>query len=196
MTATHESSGEGTVPHEARAKADDPTDVILHQLGVDGRSTLAALSQATGLSVSAVQARVRRLESDGVIRGYQAIVDPAALGLRFAAFVEITPIDPTAPDIAPDLLEPIEAIEACYTIAGSASFLLLVRAPDTSAFMRILDQIRSTASVATKTSVILETQYERRPYPAAAAWTSGPPTRALEEVAPASVGPAPRGRAR
>ena len=61
---------------------DDPTDKQLASLLVaDGRSTLKNLAEATGLSVSAVQARVRRLEADGIIRGYQADVDPNALGL-------------------------------------------------------------------------------------------------------------------
>ena len=54
--------------------------------------------------MSAVQARVRRLESRGVITGYAAAVDHEALGLPLAAFVAITPLDPAQPDDAPQRL--------------------------------------------------------------------------------------------
>jgi Lrp/AsnC family leucine-responsive transcriptional regulator len=67
---------------------DDPIDrLIAAALVGDGRSTLKQLADATGLSVSAVQARVRRLEADGIIHGYRALVDPEALGLPLAALI-------------------------------------------------------------------------------------------------------------
>ncbi|HCM50597.1 MAG TPA: AsnC family transcriptional regulator, partial [Microbacterium sp.] len=60
-------------------RLDDDTDArILRALSVDARATLADLSGAVGLSVSAVQARVRRLESRGIIAGYRVVVDPEA----------------------------------------------------------------------------------------------------------------------
>ncbi|MGH3266851.1 MAG: Lrp/AsnC family transcriptional regulator, partial [Trebonia sp.] len=61
---------------------DDPIDrQLAAALVADGRTTLRSLAETTGLSVSAVQARVRRLETDGVIRGYAALVEPEAIGL-------------------------------------------------------------------------------------------------------------------
>src|SRR5207342_2801598 len=92
---------------------DDDTDALLVRLlAADGRATLATLAAEAGLSVSAVQARVRRLESRGVITGYAAAVDLEALGLPLAAFVAITPLDPAQPDDAPQRLVEVGAIEA------------------------------------------------------------------------------------
>ena len=62
------------------------------------------LAKETGLSVSAVHQRVRRLERRGVIRGYAALVDYDEIGLPLMAFVSIKPIDPAAPDDAPERL--------------------------------------------------------------------------------------------
>ncbi|VEI51629.1 Leucine-responsive regulatory protein [Kocuria rosea] len=87
----------------------------------DPRATLAQLSERVGLSVSAVQARLRKLESSGVIAGYQAILDPEAIGKPLAAFIEITPLDPRQPDNAPELLQSITAIEACHSVAGDSA---------------------------------------------------------------------------
>ena len=77
---------------------------IVAEVSRDGRATLADLSAAVGLSVSAVQARLKRLETRGVITGYRAVVDPEAVGRPLAAFIEITPLDPAQPDNAPELL--------------------------------------------------------------------------------------------
>ncbi len=89
--------------------------------------TLADLSAAVGLSISAVQARLKRLESRGVVTGYRALVDAEAVGRPLAAFIEITPLDPAQPDNAPELLEHLDAIEACHSIAGDASYMLFAR---------------------------------------------------------------------
>lgn len=85
-------------------RLDDDTDArILRVLSANAHTTLADLSAAVGLSVSAVQARVRRLESRGIITGYRVVVDPEAVGKPLAAFVEITPLDPAQPDTAPEM---------------------------------------------------------------------------------------------
>ena len=51
-----------------------------------------------------MQARLRRLESRGVIAGYRALIDPEAVGKPLSAFIEITPLDPAQPDNAPEQL--------------------------------------------------------------------------------------------
>ena len=101
---------------------DDESDAgIVRAVSNDARATLADLSAAVGLSVSAVQTRLRRLETRGVITGYRALVDAEAVGKPLAAFVEITPLDPAQPDNAPELLEHLAEIEACHSIAGQAN---------------------------------------------------------------------------
>ena len=143
---------------------DDAIDAaIVREVSQDARATLADLSAAVGLSVSAVQARVRRLESRGVITGYRALVDAEAVGKPLAAFVEITPLDPAQPDNAPELLEHLSEIEACHSIAGDASYMLLVRVASPRHLESLIRDIRAAASVNTRTTVVLQTFYENRP---------------------------------
>jgi len=125
--------------------------------------TLADLSTAVGLSVSAVQARLKRLESRGVVTGYRALVDPESVGRPLAAFIEITPLDPAQPDNAPELLEHLDAIEACHSIAGDASYMLFARVASPRALEDLVREIRLAASVRTRTTVVLQTFYEHRP---------------------------------
>jgi len=142
---------------------DDVDRRILAEVSRDGRMTLADLSAAVGLSVSAVQARLKRLESRGVVTGYRAIVDPEAVGRPLAAFIEITPLDPAQPDNAPELLEHLDAIEACHSIAGDASYMLFARVASPRALEDLVRDIRHAASVRTRTTVVLQTFYEHRP---------------------------------
>ncbi|MDR7113645.1 MULTISPECIES: Lrp/AsnC family transcriptional regulator [Microbacterium] len=143
---------------------DDAIDAaIVREVSQDARATLADLSAAVGLSVSAVQARLRRLESRGVITGYRTLVDAEAVGKPLAAFVEITPLDPAQPDNAPELLEHLTEIEACHSIAGDASYILLVRVASPRHLESLIRDIRAAASVNTRTTVVLQTFYENRP---------------------------------
>lgn len=146
---------------------DDATDKLLASLLVaDGRSTLKTLAEATGLSVSAVQARVRRLEADGVIRGYAAQVDPEAVGLPLAAFISLTPLDPTHEYEIPDVLAGLTEIESCHSVAGDASFVLFVRVASPTALEALIREIRKRANVGTRTTVVLQTCFERWAQPA------------------------------
>ncbi|WP_106816514.1 Lrp/AsnC family transcriptional regulator [Microbacterium timonense] len=143
---------------------DDAIDaMIVSEVSRHARATLSELSAAVGLSVSAVQTRLRRLESRGVITGYRAVVDPEAVGKPLAAFIEITPLDPGQPDNAPELLEHLDEIEACHSIAGDASYMLLVRVASPRRLEALIRDIRSAASVNTRTTVVLQTFYENRP---------------------------------
>lgn len=142
----------------------DATDRrILAEISRDARATLSVISDAVGLGVSAVQSRIRRLEARGVIAGYRPVVDAEALGKSLAAFVEITPLDPGQPDNAPELLEHLEAIEACHSIAGAASYMLFVRVGSPRELESLVREIRASASVSTRTTVVLQTFYENRP---------------------------------
>jgi Lrp/AsnC family leucine-responsive transcriptional regulator len=126
---------------------------------------LRSLADATGLSVSAVQARVRRLESTGVIRGYAADVDPDAIGLPLAALVAVTPLDPASEYDIPDRLAGLTEVESCHSVAGEDSFVLFVRVASPSALEALIREIRRRANVSTRTTVVLQTFYERRAQP-------------------------------
>jgi Lrp/AsnC family leucine-responsive transcriptional regulator len=136
---------------------------ILRLLAADGRRSYTDLAKDTGLSVSAVHQRVRRLEQRGVLQGYRAVVDTQEAGLPLTAFVSIKPIDPAAPDDAPVRLAPLEAIEACHSVAGDESYILKVRVATPAALESLLQEIRAAASVSTRTTVVLSTPFEGRP---------------------------------
>jgi len=142
----------------------DPVDLlIVREISRDARATLAQLSAAVGLSVSAVQTRLRRLEARGIVAGYRAVLDAEAVGKPLAAFIEITPLDPAQPDNAPELLAPLAEIEACHSIAGAAAYMLLVRVASPRALEALIRRIRGVASVSTRTTVVLQTFFENRP---------------------------------
>ena len=136
---------------------------ILSLLAADGRLSFTELARQTGLSVSAVQQRVRRLEERGVIRGYAAVVDPEASGLPLTAFVSIKPFDPAAPDDAPQRLAHLAAIEACHSVAGEENYILKVRVASPADLENLLQQMRAAANVSTRTTIVLSTPYEGRP---------------------------------
>ena len=136
---------------------------ILRLLASDGRMSYTDLGRATGLSTSAVHQRVRKLEERGVISGYSALVDTVAVGLPLTAFISVTPLDPAAPDDAPDRLVDLPQIESCYSVAGEESYILKVRVPSPGDLESLLAEIRTKANVRTRTTIVLSTPYEGRP---------------------------------
>jgi Lrp/AsnC family leucine-responsive transcriptional regulator len=143
---------------------DDIDRTLVRELVANGRATLAELAARAGLSVSAVQSRVRRLESRGVVSGYAARIDPEAVGHLLSAFVAITPLDPSQPDDAPARLEHIAEIESCHSVAGEESYILLVRVGSARALEDLLQRIRTAADVQTRSTIILNTFYSDRQY--------------------------------
>jgi Lrp/AsnC family leucine-responsive transcriptional regulator len=136
---------------------------IVVLLSQDGRMSFTDLAKETGLSVSAVHQRVRRLQQRGVLRGFTALVDTEAVGLPLTAFVSIKPTDPSAPDDAPERLRDLTAIEACHSVAGDESYILKVRVASPAALEALLQDIRAAAAVSTRTTVVLSTPFEGRP---------------------------------
>jgi Lrp/AsnC family transcriptional regulator, leucine-responsive regulatory protein len=144
----------------------DPIDrLIASALVADGRATLKTLAAATGLSVSAVQARVRRLESAGVIGGYAARINPQSLGLSLAAIIAITPLDPAHEYDIPSRIASLIEVESCHSVAGEASFVLFVRVATPTALEELIREIRKRANVSTRTTVVLQTFFERPAQP-------------------------------
>ncbi|MGD0377631.1 MAG: winged helix-turn-helix transcriptional regulator [Streptosporangiaceae bacterium] len=136
--------------------------MIISMLARDGRMSFTELAKVTGLSVSAAQQRVRRLEQRGVIKGYAALVDPDQAGLPLTAFISIKPFDAAAADDAPERLAHLPAIEACHSVAGEESYILKVRVASPVALEDLLQQIRAAANVSTRTTIVLSTPFENR----------------------------------
>ena len=138
---------------------------ILAALSTDGRLSMAALGEKVGLSKTPVQARVRRLERDGYIRGYQAIVDREKMGEGHVAFVQVKLSDTRseALDAFNRAARAVPEIEQCHMIASSFDYLLKVRTKDIAAYRRVLgERISALPHVAqTSTYVAMETVKDR-----------------------------------
>ena len=135
---------------------------ILDVLERDGRATLADVGTAVGLSSSAVKRRVDRLEASGVIVGYAAIVDPAAVGDRLEAFIELYCADTVAPGDLLSSVTDLDAVVAAHTVAGDADAVVRVRVEGIEELERTIEHLRRDPKVMrTRTMVALSTLVER-----------------------------------
>jgi Lrp/AsnC family transcriptional regulator, leucine-responsive regulatory protein len=141
---------------------EETDQAIVAALAADGRMSYTDLATQVGLSVSAVHQRVRRLEQRGVIAGYGAKLNYEAIGLPLTAFVAIRPFDPAQPDDAPERLAHLPEIESCFSVAGEDFYILLVRVASPTDLERLLMEIRNSANVITRTTVVLSTPFEQR----------------------------------
>lgn len=138
---------------------------ILSALSREGRLSMAELAARVGLSKTPVQARVRRLEADGYIRGYAAIVDRERMGEGHVAFVQVKLSDTrsAALDAFNKAVLAIPEVEQCHMIASSFDYLLKVRTKDIASYRRVLgERISALPHVAqTSTFVAMETVKDR-----------------------------------
>lgn len=127
---------------------------ILAVLAAEGRVSITELARRIGLSKSPTQARLRRLEEAGVVRGYRAIVDPIRLGLDHVAFVEVKLSDTSEQALAAfnAAVTRIAEIEQAHLIAGNFDYLLKVRTADMRAYRRVLAERISTLPGVASTS--------------------------------------------
>lgn len=134
---------------------------ILAALGAEGRLSMAELAARVGLSKTPVQARVRRLEADGYIRGYAAIVDRERMGEGHVAFVHVKLSDTrsAALDAFNRAVRAVPEIEQCHMMAAGFDYLLKVRTAGIAAYRRVLgERISALPHVAqTSTFVAMET---------------------------------------
>ncbi len=138
---------------------------ILAALGRNARLSMAELAAEVGLSKTPVAARVRRLEGEGIIRGYAAIVDRERIGEGHIAFVQVTLSDTrsAALDAFNKAALTVPEIEQCHMIAASFDYLLKVRTKDIAAYRRVLgERISALPHVEhTSTFVAMETVKDR-----------------------------------
>jgi Lrp/AsnC family leucine-responsive transcriptional regulator len=142
---------------------DERDRAIVAALQDDARATYAEIAARVGLSASAVHDRVRKLEQQGVIRRYSAIVDPEALGLFVTALIAASPLDPRQPDDLPERVAEFPEVEDCYSVAGEANYMLKVRTATTAGLEDLIRRLREKANVATRTTVVLSIPFELRP---------------------------------
>ncbi len=152
-------------------KLDRYDNLILQTLQKNGRATNVELSEQVNLSPPQCFRRVRRLETEGIIRAYRAQVDPAALGLSVVAFVNI--------NIERDQFKHVRELEnairqfpeiiECYTISGDFDYLLKVVATDLKSLSNFLtDRLMQVPGVSgVRSMVCLEEIKPSAPLPVA-----------------------------
>lgn len=133
---------------------------ILTILSEEGRLSVADLARRIGLSKSPTQARLRRLETEGIIAGYRALIDPIRLGLDHVAFVEVRLTDTREAALAAfnAAVARIGEIEQVHLIAGNFDYLMKVRTRSMSEYRMVLAEKISTLPHVAGTSTYVAMQ--------------------------------------
>jgi Lrp/AsnC family leucine-responsive transcriptional regulator len=139
---------------------DDFDRAMLRVLASEGRLPATELARRVGLSKSPVQARLKRLEQQGVITGYRAVLDPVRLGQAHVAFVEVQLSDTreAALQAFNRAVLAIPEVEECHMIASRFDYLLKVRTADIQSYRRVLAESLSALPhlASTSTHVAME----------------------------------------
>ncbi len=123
---------------------------ILNILQVNGRISMTELAEQIGLSTSPCSERVKRMERDGVITGYEARVSPAALGRSLLVFVEITlaaKSDDVFDKVRNELLH-VPQVQECHLVSGSFDYLVKARLSGMGEYRTLLGSILKKLPVA------------------------------------------------
>ena len=143
-----------------RSDLDSFDHKILKIIASEGRISVTELATRIGLSKSPTQTRLKRLEENGVIKGYRAMLDPIQLGREHVAFVEIRLSDTreTALKAFNTAVRAIPEIEQAHLIAGNFDYLLKVRVSDMSSYRQVLAEKLSTLPHISNTSTYVAMQ--------------------------------------
>jgi Lrp/AsnC family leucine-responsive transcriptional regulator len=116
---------------------------ILAALTKDGRMPVTTLAQMVGLSKTPCQVRLRRLQEDGYILGFRAVLNPDKLDRAHIAFVEVklSSTRESALKAFNAAVAKVPEIEQCHMIAGAFDYLLKVRTEDMVEYRRVLGEV-------------------------------------------------------
>jgi Lrp/AsnC family leucine-responsive transcriptional regulator len=133
---------------------------ILRNLQKDGRIAFSELARTVHLTATPCYERVKRLERDGYIRGYSALLDAKSLGAGLLVFVEVC-VDRTTPDVMGKFQAAVKCFEEvleCHTVTGHIDYLMKIRVADMSAFGEFLSEklIPAPGVMQTRTYVAMD----------------------------------------
>jgi DNA-binding Lrp family transcriptional regulator len=141
---------------------DDTDRKIVALLRDNARRSYQDIGQKVRLSAPAVKRRVDRLEDNGVIRGYTAVVDPHAFGWHAEAFVDLFCEGSMSGEAIKRVVQSESRVASAHTVAGEASAMLHVMAQDTKDLELALERLRNTDGITrTVTEVVLSTLFQR-----------------------------------
>jgi len=124
------------------SKLDRYDTLILDILSTNGRLPVTDLAKKVGLSKTPCQVRLKRLQQDGYITGFRAVLDPQKLGRSNVAFVEVKLADTTEKALTAfnQAVREIPEIEMCHMIAGAFDYLLKIRTTDMANYRMVLGE--------------------------------------------------------
>lgn len=128
---------------------------ILDHIQRNGRDSYAKIGDSVGLSVSAINDRIKRLVATGAIRHWSAVVDPAIAGRTLLAYVSVQLERPEHDKGFVAAVAGLGAVQECHHVTGDWSYLLKIRVADTAALERlIVDWIKTLPGVVRTQTVI------------------------------------------
>lgn len=131
-----------------------------------GRTKRNKLAEQVKLTIPSVSERLRKLETNGVIQGYHALVDPRKVGLEVTAFIFLTAESSKYYDKIIERAAGHDEVLECYAITGDGSHLLKVRTRSTTSLERLLSQIQTWPGVSkTRTDIVLSSPKESTALP-------------------------------
>jgi DNA-binding Lrp family transcriptional regulator len=134
---------------------DEVDRAIIASLTKDARASYAEIGAAVSLSAPAVKRRVDRLRSTGVIQGFTAVIDPAAVGWTTEAFVELFCTGRTTPAQIRAATRAHPEVVGAYTVSGEADALVHLRAADMAHLEQALERLRAEPFVTSTRSMIV-----------------------------------------
>jgi Lrp/AsnC family leucine-responsive transcriptional regulator len=134
---------------------DDIDRELLRRLQRDDRLSYADLGQAVGLSISGVNARLRKLTGSGVIAEFAARLDPAAVGMHLCAFIHVVLERPEHDEPFIAAVRDNDAILECHHVTGDYSYLLKIRVPTTADLERLITHQIKTLPGVTRTHTMI-----------------------------------------
>ncbi|HWP57746.1 MAG TPA: Lrp/AsnC family transcriptional regulator [Candidatus Acidoferrales bacterium] len=134
---------------------------IISILQNHARRRLSDIAKEVDLSSPAVIERVKKLENQGVIKGYQAVLDAKKIGKDITAFVGVSVgHQANMSEFAEQMMRHADVLE-CHHVTGEESFILKVKTRNTGTLEKLLAEIRSIEGVTrTVTKVVLSTAKE------------------------------------
>lgn len=139
---------------------------ILRLLVADARLSLAALAREVGMSAPSVSERLKRLEEEGVIESYTAVMSPKAIGLPISAYIRVQPVPGKSKKVL-EVVESLPEVVRCDRVTGGDCYIARVHVEAVSDLERLVDELAPFAM--TDTSVIQSTPvpYRLPPFPVA-----------------------------
>jgi Lrp/AsnC family leucine-responsive transcriptional regulator len=132
---------------------------ILDELQKNGRASFKQLAEIVGLSPTAVIERVKRMEDEGIITGYSAVINPRRVGYSLSAIISLS-ANPGSEQIINESLSRIPEVLSCWSLTGTNDFMLEIQVPSLEFLEELLSELSRYGKL--MTSIVLPSSEKRR----------------------------------